>query len=217
MLWVHFAIDFSKALYAYRKIKRPTVTFFGSGMVSSDHAFYTQTHDLAEALGQAGYGILTGGGPGLMRAANEGAVKAEGDSYTCRIALRTETASQTLANTVDHWVSTFWLRKLFLIRPACAYIVVPGGFGTLDETFEVLTLLRTAKLENKKVIFYLMEYWQPLRDFIEHKMLAHGLIDAQDMDWIVWAESSEQVITVLDALNSPVKAMNAMNALESAG
>lgn len=190
--------DFSKALSTFRAIQGPVLTFFGSGMVPEDHPYYLQTQDLARVLAEHGYGIMTGGGGGLMMAANEGATLAQGRSYSCRISLRSEEHQRMDLYHVERRVRSFWLRKLFLIRPASAFIVVPGGFGTLDEVFEVLTLLRTKKLKHKKLIFINRAYWSLLTQFIEERLLAERLIDPHDTQWIAWADSPEEVLSILE-------------------
>jgi len=197
-LWAyHFFIDFTYALWVYRAVKKPVIAVFGSAAICEGQYYYQITHQLCERLAHAGYGIMTGGGSGLMEAANAGAIQAEGKSYSCCMTLHTEKKKKRQVNTIDHLVHSFWLRKLFLIRPACAYIVVPGGFGTMDEVFEVLTLLRTHKIQDKKVIFYGSAYWESLRHFIEHTMVGLGTIQPSDLDYIVWADTEEEVFKAL--------------------
>lgn len=193
----HLYTDFSESLVAFKAVKTPVVTIFGSGMLSSDHPYYKKTVKLGNLLADHGYGVLTGGGKGLMEAANQGAVERNGDSYSCRIALKSEMHVKPYLYKVDRLVGSFWLRKLFLIRPSDAFIVVPGGFGTLDEVFEVLTLLRTSKLNQGVVIFVGTEYWSYLRDFIEKRLLADGMIDAVDLKYMAWVDTEQEVIDIL--------------------
>lgn len=195
-------VDFSESLIAFEAIHKPVVTIFGSGMTPEDHPYYPMTKALANALADAGYGVLTGGGKGLMQAANEGAIERKGASYSCRIALKNEINEKPYLYNVDRLVESFWLRKLFLIRPAKAFIVVPGGFGTLDEVFEVLTLMRTLKLDHRIVIFVGLEYWSFLRKFIEETLVAQGMIDESDLKLMAWVDSAEGVLDCLKGLEA---------------
>lgn len=194
--------DFTKSLKAFERVKKPVITVFGSGMVLEDHDYYRMTLVLANHLADAGYGILTGGGLGLMQAANQGAIERGGASYSCRIALNNEMHVKSYLYNVDRLVGTFWLRKLFLIRPAEAFVVVPGGFGTLDEVFEVLTLLRTSKLSRRVVIFIGQEYWKLLRAFIEQRLLGDGMIDASDLQYMEWVDTPEEVLEILERIKA---------------
>ena len=194
-------VDFTKSLVAFEAVHKPVVTIFGSGMVPEDHPYYAMTVKLANRLAESGFGVLTGGGKGLMQAANQGAVERKGASYSCRIAIKSETNDKPFLYHVDRLVESFWLRKLFLIRPAQAFIVVPGGFGTLDEVFEILTLMRTAKLDSRIVIFVGLEYWALLRKFIEERLLTDGMIDAGDLKGMAWVDSADEVLAILRNLD----------------
>ena len=192
----HLYEDFTNTLRAFKYIKDPVVTIFGSGVVAQEHQYYKDTILLGSALAKAGYNILTGGGPGLMEAANQGALQ-YGLSYSCRIALKFEQSYNSHLYHISPLVNSFWLRKLFLIRPARAFVVVPGGFGTLDEVFEVLTLLRTAKIKKRQVIFFNTAYWKFLQQFIETSMIKDGMIDVKDLALISWVDTAEEVVALL--------------------
>lgn len=144
----------------------PCITIFGSARFKQDHPFYELTRQVASALAQMGFTILTGGGPGLMEAANRGAKDVGGRSVGCNIQLPIEQKPNAY---LDKWVYVkhFFLRKVLLVKYSYAFVVMPGGYGTLDEYFEALTLIQTHKIENFPIIIFGREYHKELLAHIE--------------------------------------------------
>ena len=167
------------------------VTIFGSARTKPDHPQYEQTVALARVLGEAGFGIITGGGPGIMQAGNQGAHEAGAYSVGLNIELPFE---QHLNPYVDLSVDFryFFVRKTMLVKYAQAFVIFPGGFGTMDELFEALTLIQTGKIQNFPVVLMDKAYWQGLLDWLRGTMLAQGKISAPDLDLIFLTDSAEE-------------------------
>jgi uncharacterized protein (TIGR00730 family) len=174
-------------------IQGPCVTVFGSARFPEDHAHYDTARRLGRALAEAGYTVMTGGGPGIMEAANRGAREGGGQSIGCNIRLPKEQQPNPY---LDRFVEFehFFVRKVMLVKYSSAFVVMPGGFGTLDEAFEVITLVQTGKLERFPVVAMGGEYWQDLQDFIRNTLLPAGTIDRQDVDFICRAENVPQAM-----------------------
>ncbi len=159
----------------------PAVTIYGSARTKPDNKFYSQTEEIALLLGRAGFNIMTGGGPGVMEAANMGARKAGVRSVGLNIHLPTEQACNVYADrtiTFHH----FFVRKVMLVKYATAFIIMPGGLGTLDELTEVLNLIQTEKIKPFPVILFSSEYWGGFLDWLKGTALAKGNISAEDLD-----------------------------------
>lgn len=174
-------------------VTAPCVTVFGSSRVAEG----TPTYDLARALGaglaKAGFAVMTGGGPGLMEAANRGAKEAGGISLGCNIQLESEQVPNDYLDDFlefDH----FFVRKLMLIKYSSAFIVMPGGFGTLDEAFEIATLIQTKKLSRFPVVAMGTEFWQPIRKMLVETMVEGNLINARDLDLVTLTDDVEVAI-----------------------
>ncbi len=158
----------------------PGVAIFGSARFAETHPFYQATVTIAEKLAAAGLAVISGGGPGIMEAANLGAYRIQGTSVGCGIQLPREpvpNAYQTIALRFRY----FFIRKLMFIKYAVAFVIIPGGFGTMDELFEALTLVQTDKIDHFPVILYGSDYWNGLVQWIRTKMLDEGCIDPQDL------------------------------------
>ena len=157
----------------------PCVTVFGSARCAPDHPYYTVGRDIGRRLTDLGFTVMTGGGPGLMEAVNRGAQDAGGRSVGCNIRLPTE---QSRNRYLDRWADCeqFFIRKVLLCRYSYAFIALPGGFGTMDELFEVLTLIQTGKIEKFPVVMIGRAYWQPVVDFLE-RMVAEGMVERRDL------------------------------------
>jgi len=170
-------IDLIRGLRALHFVG-PCITFFGSARFKEDHPYYELTRDAAAAFARLGFTIITGGGPGLMEAANRGAKDAGGYSVGCNIQLPVEQKPNPY---LDKWVymSHFFLRKVLLVKYSFAFVVMPGGYGTLDEYFEALTLIQTHKIKDFPIIIFGKEYHKEL---IEHiaVMKRDGTIGAGD-------------------------------------
>ncbi len=172
--------------------KGPLVSVFGSSRGAEDSSDYRLGHALGTALAEAGCAVLTGGGPGLMEAVNRGAHEANGMSVGLNISMPDEQTSNPYAFptlTLDH----FFVRKVLLLKYSIAYIFLPGGFGTLDELFEVLTLMQTKKIKPYPLIILNNRFWKEFRDWMGTLQKA-GMIGPDDMDFITFANTVEEVI-----------------------
>ncbi|MEQ1503819.1 MAG: TIGR00730 family Rossman fold protein [Myxococcota bacterium] len=160
----------------------PCVTVFGSARFAEDHPYYALARAVGAELSKVGFTVMTGGGPGIMEAANRGAKDANGPSIGVNIELPFEQQANPYVDRVVTF-RQFFVRKLMLRKYAYAFVVLPGGFGTLDEVFETLTLVQTAKIERFPVVLMGRDYWAPLLGFLE-QMVAAGTIAQADVDAI---------------------------------
>lgn len=174
----------------------PAVTVFGSARTKPGQAQYEQAVALAQQLGQAGFAIITGGGPGIMEAANKGAHQAPARSVGLNIELPFE---QHLNPYVDLDINFryFFVRKIMLVKYSLAFVIFPGGFGTMDELFEALTLIQTGKIHNFPVVMIGRSYWQGLVDWLRQTMLTDGKISEQDLDLLYITDSIEEAVSVI--------------------
>jgi uncharacterized protein (TIGR00730 family) len=174
----------------------PAVTIFGSARTKPDHSQYKAAVEVARLLGEAGITIITGGGPGIMEAGNKGALEAGTPSIGLNVELPFE---QGLNKYVDlslefHY---FFVRKTMFVKYAQAFVIFPGGFGTMDELFEAVTLIQTGKVQNFPVILFDKAYWQGLVDWLKNTMLAQGKIAAADLDLLILTDSPEEVHDII--------------------
>ena len=182
--WRIFRImaEFVDAIETLSKI-RNAVSIFGSARVKPEDAYYKKTEELARLLVQGGFAVITGGGPGIMEAANKGATEAGGQSIGMNIRLPFEQKPNPYANLqIDY--KYFFIRKVMFVKYALAYIVLPGGYGTMDELFEALTLIQTRRIRSFPLILMGSEYWQGLLTWLKEKMLAEGKILPADLELI---------------------------------
>jgi uncharacterized protein (TIGR00730 family) len=161
-------------------VKGPAVSFFGSGRTTPGDPYYDLTERIAAELVNNGYAVITGGGPGIMEAANKGATQAGGNSVGLNINLPFEQEPNIYSN-LPLSFKYFFVRKVMFIKYALAFICMPGGFGTLDEVFEALTLIQTKRIKPFPVILVGNEYWSGLLDWIKEKMLSTGKVEDDDM------------------------------------
>jgi uncharacterized protein (TIGR00730 family) len=176
----------------------PAVTLFGSARVPPDHPQYHLTRETARLLGEAGFGIITGGGPGLMQAGNHGARDAGVESIGCNIELPFEQGTNPYVDiSIDF--RYFFVRKTMFVKYAEAFVIFPGGFGTLDELFEALTLIQTGKVRDFPVILVGRDYWGGLIEWIRATLLAEGKISPEDLDLLVVTDSPEEVVRTVVA------------------
>ena len=161
----------------------PCVTVFGSARFDENHEYYRLARDLGAALANAGYAVMTGGGPGIMEAANRGAKEAGGLSIGCNIHLPEEQEPNAY---LDRFIQMehFFIRKVMLVKYSSAFVVMPGGFGTLDEAFEVATLIQTGKLERFPIVGMGLDFWYQLRKFARETMLTSGVISEDDIAFV---------------------------------
>ena len=162
---------------------RPAVSIFGSARTPPEHPYYGLAEEIGRKLSDAGFSVISGGGPGIMEAVNKGAFAGRSLSVGLNIQLPHEQSSnrfQDVSQTFRH----FFARKVMFVKFACAYVVLPGGFGTLDELSEVLTLVQTRKIRSIPVILVQSSYWKGLLDWIKDRMVSEGMIGPDDMDLI---------------------------------
>ncbi len=171
----------------------PAVTIYGSARLRTDDKLYAQTEEIAYRLGQMGFSIITGGGPGVMEAANKGAHKAGITSVGLNIELPEEQVSNAYA-TKSVTFKHFFVRKVMLVKYATAFIIMPGGLGTLDELTEVLTLIQTHKIKPFPVILFNSKYWQGFLDWLRTTVFARGFISEEDLNLLRVCNEPDEVI-----------------------
>lgn len=173
----------------------PCVTVFGSARYQAEHPYYELGRKVGRLLAKSGFTVMTGGGPGIMEAANRGAQEAGGRSIGCNIQLAREQKPNPY---LDRWVrfQHFYVRKLMLVKYSYAFIALPGGFGTLDEIFEVATLIQTRKIRRFPVVLMGTGYWQPFVGLLRH-LVEEGTIDAEDSARVLVTDSVEEAIEVI--------------------
>lgn len=177
----------------------PCVSIFGSARTAEDDPYYKQATDIAYRITQKGYGVITGGGPGIMEAANKGASIGEGASVGLNIDLPFEQHSNPyIDRDKDILFDYFFVRKVVFMKYAQAFVVMPGGFGTLDELFEAITLIQTQKIRIYPIVLVGKEYWGGLFEWIKNTMLADGKISESDLDLIHLTDDSDEVVSIID-------------------
>ena len=171
----------------------PCVTVFGSARFKEDHRYYGLARQVGARLSEIGFTVMTGGGPGIMEAANRGARESGGYSIGCNITLPHE---QTPNPYLDRVLTFryFFVRKVMLIKYSYAFVVMPGGVGTMDELFEAVTLIQTKKIKNFPVVLMCSDYWKPLADFLK-QMVEAGTIAKADLDLVLLTDSVDEAMT----------------------
>lgn len=173
----------------------PCVSIFGSARLKKDNKYYKMAVETAKMVSENGFGVITGGGPGIMEAANKGAKEAGGKSVGLGIDLPHE---QGLNNYVHPKYEInfryFFVRKVMFVKYAQGFIVFPGGFGTLDELFEALTLIQTNKIERIPIVLIGKDYWEGLTTWIEKKLVKEGLISKEDTDLFMLTDNHEEAV-----------------------
>jgi uncharacterized protein (TIGR00730 family) len=172
------------------------VTVFGSARFKEGHPHYELARATGNALAKAGYAVMTGGGPGIMEAANRGAKEGGGLSLGCNIELPFEQKPNPY---LDKFIEFehFFIRKVMLVKYSSAFIIMPGGFGTLDEAFEVITLIQTGKLDAFPVVFMGKSFWEHLGDFTRNTLIAEGAVDQDETTFIRPAFSPEEAVQII--------------------
>jgi uncharacterized protein (TIGR00730 family) len=171
----------------------PCVTVFGSARFKEDHRYYALAREMGRRLGRAGFTVLTGGGPGIMEAANRGARDVKAPSIGCNIILPQEQKPNPY---LDRWLEFryFFVRKVMLVKYSYAFVVLPGGFGTMDEIFECATLIQTGKIKDFPLILMGTDFWQPLKDFLCHRMVPEKTILPADCERILFTDSVDEAM-----------------------
>ena len=202
--WALFKI-MSEFVEGYEKLSAigPCISIFGSARTPEHHPTYKLTVNIAEAISKSGYGIISGGGPGIMEAANKGAQKGGGASVGLNINLPFEQHSNPYIDQdklIDfHY---FFVRKVMFVKYAQGFVVMPGGVGTLDELFEAFTLIQTSKVAKFPIILVGTSYWSGLVDWLKNTLLIEKNISPEDIDLLEIVDSAEEVMACLDRFYS---------------
>jgi uncharacterized protein (TIGR00730 family) len=192
------ADEFAEGFHAVAQIRPPAVSIFGSARVREDHPAYRAARDTGRLFAEAGWAVITGGGPGAMEAANRGAREGGGQSIGFNIELpheQYENPYLDISVTFRH----FYARKVCFVKPAEGFVIFPGGFGTLDELFEALTLIQTDKVLDFPVVLFDSDYWEELLHFVRTELLQGGMISPNDLELLyVTDDPADAVRTVVD-------------------
>jgi len=198
--WAIFKI-MSEFVEGFEKLAKigPCVTIFGSARTPEDHPYYRIAEEIAARLVEHGYGVITGGGPGIMEAGNRGAKKAGGNSVGINISLPFEQESNIYIDP-DKLIDFdyFFVRKVMFVRYSQGFVVMPGGFGTLDELFESMTLIQTKKIGRFPIVLVGKDYWFGLFDWIKSTILKEENINAKDLELYNLVETPEEAVAVID-------------------
>ncbi len=192
---IRIAVEFIRGFRGFWDIG-PAVTVFGSARFKEGHPYYTLARQMGKLLAQEGFTVLTGGGPGLMEAANRGCFEVGGHSVGANIALPHEQAPNPFLNKVVTFYY-FFVRKMMLVKYSYAYVILPGGFGTLDEMSEALTLMQTGKLYDFPIILMGSEYWKGFYDWVDGTLLKNGAVSKGDIDFLHLTDSPEEALELI--------------------
>jgi uncharacterized protein (TIGR00730 family) len=189
---IRIMFEFIRGFRAFHR-EGAAVTIFGSARFSETHPYYELARKVGAAIAREGFVVMTGGGPGLMEAANRGAKEAGGRSIGCNIILAHEQAPNAFLDKVTTFYY-FFVRKVMLVKYSYAYVILPGGFGTLDEMMEAITLIQTGKLYDFPVILMGSDYWRGLFDWIKGTLAKNGAIALDDLKYIQISDDPEEVV-----------------------
>ena len=188
--------EFLEGFVAVERIDRPGVTVFGSARVGEEHPAYRQAREVGRRLAEAGFAVVTGGGPGVMEAANRGARDGGGLSVGFNIELPHEQHSNPYID-IGLTFKHFYARKTMFVKAAEGFVIFPGGFGTLDELFESLTLIQTGKVLHFPVVLFDNAYWQPLLDWIAQRLLSEGMVSPEDVELLLVTDDPGQAVETI--------------------
>jgi len=190
-------------IHGFRKLHflGPCVSVFGSARFDEDHEYYILAREIGAELTRIGFTVMTGGGPGIMEAANRGAQEANGRSVGCNILLPHEQEPNPYIDVLATF-RYFFVRKVMLVKYSQAFIIMPGGYGTMDEAFEAATLIQTGKILNFPVIFVGKKFWDPMFKFLRETMVEQGTISDFDIHRFLLTDSVEEVIEALSTCPS---------------
>jgi uncharacterized protein (TIGR00730 family) len=190
------ASEFLAGFEAVERIGRPGVTIFGSARITESHPAYRLARETARLFAEAGFAVVTGGGPGAMEAANRGAREGGGISVGFNIDLPQEQRSNAFLD-IEHTFSHLYARKTMLVKASEGFVLFAGGFGTLDELFEALTLIQTGKVLNFPVVLVGREHWAGLLDWIEDRLLGEGMISPEDEELLFVTDDSTEAVRIV--------------------
>jgi uncharacterized protein (TIGR00730 family) len=198
--WSIFKI-MAEFVEAYDKMAKagPCVAIFGSARTQPTHPHYVQAVEIGEKLARAGYGVITGGGPGIMEAGNKGAKQGEGVSVGLNIDLPFEQFHNIYIDR-DHYLEFdyFFVRKVIFVKYSQAFVIMPGGFGTLDELFEAMTLVQTKKIAKRPIVLLGTAYWSGLFEWVRNVQLKEGYISEADLSLFKITDSSDEALQFID-------------------
>ncbi len=202
--WTMFKV-MSELVEGFERLNKigPCVSIFGSARTKANHPDYIKAVQIAQRLIEEGYGIITGGGPGIMEAGNKGATLSNGVSVGLNIDLPFEQGNNSFIDpdkNLNH--RYFFVRKVMFVKYAQGFVVMPGGFGTLDELFEVLTLIQTKKISAVPIVLFGEKYWSGLIDWIKNTLIANGKVSEIDLDLFLVTEDIEEAINYINGFYS---------------
>jgi uncharacterized protein (TIGR00730 family) len=201
---VRIFLEFLRAFESFA-FEQPCVTVFGSARFTEDNRYYHLAREVGAGLARAGFAVMTGGGSGIMEAANRGAAEAGGLSIGCNILLPREQKPNRYLNKFIQ-LEHFFVRKVMLVKYSCAFVVMPGGFGTLDEAFEIATLIQNGKVERFPVIAVGREFWEEFVDFVRTVMLREGTISPDDARVLHLADTAAEVVRIIREYSGAIPA-----------
>jgi len=175
---------------------QPAVAIFGSARITPEHPYYLVAEDIAKRLSEAGFSVISGGGPGIMEAVNKGAYAGASPSVGLNIQLPHEQGANAYQD-VSHTFQHFFARKVMFVKLSCAFVMMPGGFGTLDELMEVLTLVQTGKIRRVPIILVNSRFWSGLLDWVKGQLLSDGLIGVDDPSLLQIIDDPQAVVDAI--------------------
>jgi hypothetical protein len=190
------ADEFRVGFEMTEKIRRPAVTTFGSARVREGHPYYAAARAVGRRFAERGWAVITGGGPGLMEAANRGAKEGGGQSVGFNIELPHEQAPNPYLD-VSHTFQHFYARKVCFVKPAEGFVIFPGGFGTLDELYEALTLIQTGKVMHFPVVLFHREHWSQMLDWLRSELLADRFVSPEDVELLSVTDDVDEAVELV--------------------
>ena len=190
------AEEFQNGFAAVARIDRPAVSIFGSARVHEESTPYRQARTVARKFAEAGWAVITGGGPGVMEAGNRGAKDGGGLSIGFNIRLPHEQYANPYLD-IEYTFDHFYVRKVCFVKPAEGFVIFPGGFGTLDELYEALTLIQTGKVLHFPVVLFDRDYWGEMLDWIRDELLADGMISPEDVELLHVTDDADEAVTLV--------------------
>ncbi|MFZ9595233.1 MAG: TIGR00730 family Rossman fold protein [Bdellovibrionia bacterium] len=192
---IRIAIEFFRGMFSLHSVG-PAVTVFGSARFKADHPYYELARKIGHALGLHGFTVITGGGPGLMEAANRGSREAGGFNVGCNIRLPHEQQPNSYLDQVVHFYY-FFVRKVMLVKYSQAFVILPGGFGTLDEMMEAITLIQTGKLYDFPIILMGLDYWKGYLQWVEDVLVKNKTIAPGDLSFIHLTDNPDEALNII--------------------